>query len=83
MAITPESCGRVVRAAKAAGKTFWIAEQAQYSAGMLTFSTTTQSPYNLQSTKDGSSTSIALVGRDANARGGKGGPPGPLGLTIP
>jgi hypothetical protein len=51
------------------------------AAGMLTFSATIQSPYNLQSTTDGSSTSIALVGRDANS-GGPGGSPGPLGLAI-
>eukprot|EP01050_Picozoa_sp_SAG11_P011532 SAG11_NODE_1227_length_5474_cov_5.294326_5_plen_466_part_00 len=35
MSISPASCGRVMRAARAAGKTFWIAEQAQYSPVIL------------------------------------------------
>lgn len=36
MSITPESCGRVMAAARATDKVFWIAEQAQYSAPILT-----------------------------------------------
>jgi predicted dehydrogenase len=36
MSITPESCGRVVAAARATDKVFWIAEQAQYSPSVLT-----------------------------------------------
>ena len=36
MAITPESCGRVMRAAAATDKAFWIAEQEQYAPAILT-----------------------------------------------
>lgn len=36
MSITPESCGRVMAAARATDKVFWIAEQAQYSPPILT-----------------------------------------------
>ena len=36
MSITPESCGRIMTAAKAAGTTFWVAEQEQYAPAILT-----------------------------------------------
>lgn len=36
MSITPESCGRVLRAARATSKEFWIAEQEQYNPAILT-----------------------------------------------
>ena len=36
MSITPASCGRVMAAARATDKVFWIAEQAQYSPVILT-----------------------------------------------
>ena len=36
MAISPESCGRVMRAAAATDKAFWIAEQEQYAPAILT-----------------------------------------------
>jgi hypothetical protein len=46
--------------------------------GLLTFSITIQSPCNLQSTKDGPSSSIILFGRAANSWGGGGGAPATL-----
>jgi predicted dehydrogenase len=36
MSITPESCGKILKAAEAAGNTFWIAEQEQYAPAILT-----------------------------------------------